>query len=83
MTKESITIVLPLPNRVLQPNCTIGSFGGRMMKANATKKYKRLTYEAIENEGTIVQIIDERLQIAIWLYEDDLTSKDKQLFNLH
>ena len=22
-----------------------------MMKANATKKYKRLTYEAIENEG--------------------------------
>ena len=50
MTPESITIILPLPNRVLQPNCTIGSFGGRMMKATATKKYKRLTCDAIENE---------------------------------
>jgi hypothetical protein len=50
MTPESITIVLPLPARGLQPNCTIGSFGGRMMRASATKRYKRLTCEAIENE---------------------------------
>jgi Holliday junction resolvase RusA-like endonuclease len=50
MTPETITIVLPLPNKVLQPNCTIGSFGGRMMKAAASKKYRRLAREAIEAE---------------------------------
>jgi Holliday junction resolvase RusA-like endonuclease len=50
MTPEEITIVLPLPNKVLQPNCTIGSFGGRMMKAAAAKKYRRLAREAIEAE---------------------------------
>ena len=38
--------------------------------------------ERIEKEGTIINIIDERLQISVWLYEDELTSKDKQLFNL-
>lgn len=38
--------------------------------------------DGIEKEGTIINIVDERLQIAVWLYEDDLTSKDKQLFNL-
>ena len=38
--------------------------------------------EQIEKEGTIINIIDERLQISVWLYEDDLTSRDKQLFNL-
>jgi hypothetical protein len=38
--------------------------------------------EQIEKEGTIINIVDERLQISVWLYEDELTSKDKQLFNL-
>jgi hypothetical protein len=38
--------------------------------------------DRIEKEGTIINIVDERLQISVWLYEDDLTSKDKQLFNL-
>jgi Holliday junction resolvase RusA-like endonuclease len=47
---EEITIILPLPNKVLQPNFTIGSFGGRMMKAAAAKKYRRLAREAIEAE---------------------------------
>lgn len=50
MTPESITIVLPLPNAVLSPNCTIGSFGGRMMKASASKRYRRLACEAVEAE---------------------------------
>ena len=43
-------IVLPLPAKVLQPNSTIGSFGGRMMKASATKRYRRLAREAVEAE---------------------------------
>lgn len=51
MTNESVTIILPLPAKVLQPNSTIGSFGGRMMKAAATKRYRRLACEAIEAEG--------------------------------
>ncbi len=50
MTTESITIVLPLPAAVLSPNCTIGSFGGRMMKAAASKRYRRLACEAVEAE---------------------------------
>jgi len=47
---ETITIVLPLPNRVLSPNFTIGGIGGRIMKAAATKKYRRLAREAVEEE---------------------------------
>jgi hypothetical protein len=50
MTEESIKIVLPLPVKVLQPNCTVGSFGGRMMKAAAIKRYRRLTCEAVQGE---------------------------------
>jgi len=50
MMRESLTIVLPLPNKVLQPNCTIGSFGGRMMKASASKRYRKLAREAVEAE---------------------------------
>jgi hypothetical protein len=50
MKTESITIILPLPGKCLQPNETIGSFGGRMMKAAATKKYRRLACEAVEAE---------------------------------
>lgn len=50
MTDESIVIVLPLPNKVLSANFTVGGIGGRMMKATATKKYRRLTCRAVENE---------------------------------
>ncbi len=51
MAPESFVIVLPLPAKVLSPNCTIGSFGGRMMKASASKRYRRLAREAVESEG--------------------------------
>jgi len=51
MTPESVTIVLPLPAKVLQPNCTIATMGGRFMKATAIKKYRRLAKEAVEAEG--------------------------------
>ena len=50
MTDESIVIVLPLPNKVLSANFTVGGIGGRMMKAKATEKYRRLTCEAVHNE---------------------------------
>ncbi len=48
MRSEQLVITLPLPNKVLQPNSTIASFGGRMKKAAATKRYRRLTKEAVE-----------------------------------
>lgn len=47
---ENVTIVLPLPIQVLQPNCTVGSFGGRMLKASAIKRYRALTCLAVESE---------------------------------
>jgi len=47
---ESLTIVLPIPNKVLSPNCMTGSIGGRMMKAQAAKKCRRLAKEAVEAE---------------------------------
>ena len=48
---ESVTIVLPLPNPALSPNVAIGSYGGRMKKAAASKRYRRLSREAVEAEA--------------------------------
>jgi hypothetical protein len=48
---EAIVIILPIPAKVLQPNCTIASLGGRMMKASAIKRYRRLAREAVEAEN--------------------------------
>ncbi len=47
---ESVTVILPLPNKCLQPNSTIGSLSGRLWKASATKRYRRLAREAVEAE---------------------------------
>jgi len=38
--------------------------------------------EPISKEGTIINIVDERLQISIWIYEDELTARDRLLFKL-
>ncbi len=38
----TITITLPLPDRILSPNHTVGSRGGRMAKATAIKKARTL-----------------------------------------
>jgi len=38
--------------------------------------------ENLEKEGTLINIVDERLQIAVWIYEDELTQKDKELFQI-
>ncbi len=47
---ESFVIILPLPSKILHPNSTIATIGGRFAKASAIKKFKRLTQEAIESE---------------------------------
>lgn len=50
MTKQSeqVVIVLPLPPRILSPNCPVGSFRGRMMRASAAKKQKELARRSAE-----------------------------------
>ena len=45
---EQVVIVLPLPPRILSPNCPIGSFRGRMMRAAAAKRQKQLAKDAAE-----------------------------------
>ena len=50
MEDERIVIILPLPNKALSPNWTVGSIGGRMMKAAAVKKYRHLVRDRIEQE---------------------------------
>lgn len=50
MTPEEVTIVLPLPPKVLQPNCTIATPGGRFMKAAATKRCRKIARIAAEDE---------------------------------
>jgi len=44
---ESVIIVLPLPARVLSPNCPVGSIGGRFARASASKRYRRLSRDAV------------------------------------
>ena len=50
MISEQVTIILPLPGGILSPNCTVGSIGGRFMKAAAIKKYRRLAEKAVVSE---------------------------------
>lgn len=48
---ETVTIILPLPGKRLSPNHTIGSRGGRFAKAAATKKYRSIAMEAVQQAG--------------------------------
>lgn len=50
MILESVTIVLPLPAKVLSPNCAVATTGGRFAKAAATKRFRRMAKEAVEAE---------------------------------
>jgi hypothetical protein len=36
--------------------------------------------QAMEKEGNIFKIVDERLQIAVWIYNGELTDRERQLF---
>ncbi|MDP3791779.1 MAG: hypothetical protein Q8R38_07040 [Candidatus Omnitrophota bacterium] len=38
--------------------------------------------QMLELEGTLINLVDERLQISVWIYEDALTQKDRELFQL-
>ena len=49
--RESVTIVLEIPNPVLSPNRPAGSIGGRMQKASAARRLRRLACEAATAAG--------------------------------
>jgi len=75
MNKEAITIVLPLPVKVLQPNCAIGSFGGRMMKASASKRYRRLAREAVEEER-VETVPWSRVSVEVTFFHSSTRRRD-------
>lgn len=37
--------------------------------------------QTVQNQGKIIRILDERLQISVWILCDELTEKDRLLFN--
>ena len=49
--QETVTIILPLPPSVLSPNRPQFTPGGRMARAVAAKRYKKLAREAALAEG--------------------------------
>jgi len=51
MTIETVTIILPLPDRILSPNRPPGSLGGRMAKSRTAKKYRQLAKCLVLAEG--------------------------------
>ena len=60
MIAESVTIILPLPAKVLQPNCTVATMGGRFKKASATRRYRRLAFlEAMYDRDRVPDAIAE------------------------
>ena len=48
MKNETVTIILPLPPSILSPNAVHGSFGGRMERYGASKRYRRLAKDAVK-----------------------------------
>ncbi|MDD5567715.1 MAG: hypothetical protein PHY88_00680 [Candidatus Omnitrophica bacterium] len=37
--------------------------------------------QKVQKDGQIIRILDERLQISVWIFCGELTDKDKALFN--
>lgn len=79
MIEEDLVISLPLPAKVLQPNCTIASFGGRMKKASATKRYRRLAREAVE-EAMIDDMPWACVVVRAVFYFKDARKRDQDNF---
>ena len=50
VSSEEIRIILPPVPRVLQPNASAGTMGMRFKKAAATKKRRKITMQAVEEQ---------------------------------
>lgn len=57
MTSETVTIILPLPPACLSPNKPTGSVGGRMKRAAALKKCRKLA---------MLAVLDQSIDSAPW-----------------
>lgn len=44
---------------------------------NSVKDYKK--GQPIEKSGKIIKILDERLQISIWIYDGEITAQEKEM----
>jgi len=75
MKNEKFTIILPLPSKVLSPNCAIGSIGGRFAKAAAAKRQRRLACEAILQAG-VTTIPWNRCSVVPRLYHSTNRKRD-------
>ena len=72
--KESVVIVLPLPARILSPNCPAGTRGGRFARAAAAKRYKRLSLLATEEAANGMKW--ERATIMVRFYHKTKRRRD-------
>ena len=75
---DTITITLPLPNKMLSPNHTVGSIGGRMAKAQAIKSYRQnawlATLASIAERSEFHQI--QAAQVTLVFYLPDKRRRD-------
>ena len=72
--KESVVIILPLPLRILSPNCPAGTRGGRFARAAAAKRYKRLALLATEEAANGMR--GERANILARFYHKTKRRRD-------
>jgi len=77
--QESLTIIIPIPNKVLSPNCMIASVGGRFMKAAAAKKCRKIASEAI-NAEEITTLPWKFVQVTPTFYCKDKRRRDEDNF---
>lgn len=76
MIQEKVTVVLPLPAKVLSPNCPTASFRGRCMKATATKRYRRITRVAVDAAG-IETLPWRRALVEVVFYHKVVRDRDQ------
>lgn len=71
---EQVVVVLPLPPRILSPNCPVASFRGRMMRASAAKKQKELARKSAEEAANGMRWI--RASVKAVFYHKTVRRRD-------
>ncbi len=80
---EKFLIILPLPAKVLSPNCAVATPGGRFAKAAATKRFRKRTRESIEDEWIESAPWDKVLVKATFFHNTKRTrDQDNAMFSL-
>ena len=80
---EKFLIVLPLPAKVLSPNCAVATPGGRFAKAAAVKRLRKLTREYVEQERIESTPWEKVLVKAVFFFGTERRRDDENaLFSL-